>query len=75
MILFFLINYAFFFVTALITRRTARRRTIDTGSTTVSFVGYLLAGFVPNALVVLPVSVALLLVTLLIIKTATKKKA
>ncbi len=41
----------------------------------VSFVGYLLAGFVPNALVVLPVSIALLVVALLVIKAVTKKKA
>ncbi len=41
----------------------------------VSFVGYLIAGFVPNALVVLPVSLALLAGILLIIKFVTKKKA
>ncbi len=41
----------------------------------VSFLGYLLAGFVPNALVVLPVSMAILVVALLIIKFVTKKKA
>ena len=41
----------------------------------VSFVGYLLAGFVPNALIVLPVTIALLVVTLLVIKAVTKKKA
>ena len=41
----------------------------------VSFVGYLLAGFVPNPLVVLPVSIALLVVALLVIKSVTKKKA
>ncbi len=41
----------------------------------VSFVGYLLAGFVPNALVVLPVSIAILVVALLVIKAFTKKKA
>ena len=40
-----------------------------------SFVGYLLAGFVPNALVVLPVSIAILVVALLVIKAVTKKKA
>ena len=40
----------------------------------VSFVGYLLAGFLPNALVVLPVSIALLVVALLIVKAVTKKK-
>ena len=40
----------------------------------VSFVGYLIAGFVPNALIVLPVSVAILVVALLIIKAITKKK-
>lgn len=42
---------------------------------TVSFVGYLLAGFVPNALIVLPVSIAILVVALLVIKAVTKKKA
>lgn len=41
----------------------------------VSFVGYLIAGFVPNALVVLPVSLALLAGILLIIKFVTKKNA
>ncbi len=41
----------------------------------VSFVGYLLAGFVPNALIVLPVSIAILVVALLVIKAVTKKKA
>ena len=41
----------------------------------VSFVGYLLAGFVPNALIVLPVSIALLVAVLLVIKLVTKKKA
>ena len=41
----------------------------------VSFVGYLLAGFVPNVLVVLPVSLALLVAVLLIIKAVTKKKS
>ena len=41
----------------------------------VSFVGYLLAGFVPNALIVLPVSIAILVVALLVIKAFTKKKA
>ncbi|MBO5943978.1 MAG: Na+/H+ antiporter NhaC family protein [Clostridia bacterium] len=41
----------------------------------VSFVGYLLAGFVPNAFVVLPVSIVLLVAALLVIKAVTKKKA
>ena len=41
----------------------------------VSFVGYLLAGFIPNALVILPVTIALLIVALLVIKAITKKKA
>lgn len=41
----------------------------------VSFAGYLLAGFVPNAFVILPVSLALLVGVLLIIKAVTKKKA
>lgn len=40
----------------------------------VSLVGYILAGFVNNVLVVLPVSIALLVAVLLIIKAVTKKK-
>ena len=41
----------------------------------VSFVGYILAGFVQNAWIVLPVSLVMMFLTLLIIKTAQKKKA
>lgn len=41
----------------------------------ISFIGYVLAGFVQNVFVVLPVSVALLIATLFIIKKASAKKA
>ena len=41
----------------------------------VSFVGYILAGFVQSAWIVLPVSLAMMFLTLLIIKTVQKKKA
>ena len=41
----------------------------------ISFIGYILAGFVQSAWVVLPVSLAILVATLLIIKTVQKKKA
>ena len=41
----------------------------------VSFVGFLLAGFVQNAFVVLPVSFALLIATLLIIRAVQRAKA
>lgn len=40
----------------------------------VSFVGYILAGFVQNAWIVLPVSLVMMFLTLLIIKTVQKKK-
>lgn len=40
----------------------------------VSLVGYILAGFVNNALIVLPISIALLLTVLFIIKAVMKKK-
>ena len=40
----------------------------------VSFVGYILAGFVPNALIVLPVSLVLLVATLFAVRTVTQKK-
>jgi general stress protein CsbA len=41
----------------------------------VSFVGYILAGFVQNAWIVLPVSLALMAGTLLVIRSAQNKKA
>ena len=41
----------------------------------VSFVGFLLAGFVQNAWIVLPVSLALMVATLLGIRAVQKKKA
>ncbi len=41
----------------------------------VSFVCYLIAGFIPNALVVLPIGLVLLFGTMLTIKTLSKKKA
>ena len=41
----------------------------------VSFVGYIMAGFVQNAWIVLPASLALLVVTLLVIRTVQAKKA
>lgn len=40
----------------------------------VSFVGYILAGFVQNAYIVLTVSIAILIATLLVIKTVVKRK-
>ncbi len=39
----------------------------------VSFVGYIIAGFVQNAWIVLPISLALMFVTLLVIKLTQKK--
>ena len=41
----------------------------------VSFVAYIIAGFVPNAFVALPIAIALMLVTLFVIKTINGKKA
>ena len=41
----------------------------------VSFVSYIIAGFVPNAFIALPVAVALMLAALFVIKTVTAKKA
>ena len=41
----------------------------------VSFVCYIIAGFVHNALIMLPLSIALMVVTLLVIKAVTAKKA
>ena len=40
----------------------------------VSFVGFVLAGFIQNALIVLPICVALLFVVLLVIRSMQKKK-
>ena len=40
----------------------------------VSFVGYIIAGFVPNALIVLPISLALLVATLFTLRAVTRKK-
>ena len=41
----------------------------------VSFVAYIIAGFVPNAFVALPIAIALMLVTLFVIKAINGKKA
>ena len=41
----------------------------------VSFVGYIIAGFVQNAWIVLPISLAMMIITLLIIKATQKKTA
>ena len=41
----------------------------------VSFVSYLVAGFIQNALICLPISIALMIATLFIIKAATSKGA
>lgn len=41
----------------------------------VSFVGYLLAGFVPNAMIVLPAAAALLVVVLLVLRVLSRRKA
>ncbi len=41
----------------------------------VSFVSYIIAGFVPNWYIALPVSIALMIGTLAVIKAITKKKA
>lgn len=40
----------------------------------VSFVSYIIAGFVPNALIVLPIAIVLMIGTLLVIKSITAKK-
>lgn len=40
----------------------------------VSFVSYILAGFVPNAVIVLPISIALMIGTLFVLKLALNKK-
>ncbi len=40
----------------------------------VSFVSYIIAGFVPNAFVVLPIAIVLMIGTLLVIKSVTAKK-
>ena len=41
----------------------------------VSLVAYILAGFVPNALIALPAAIVLMILTLLVIKLITRKKA
>ena len=41
----------------------------------VSFVSYIIAGFVPNWIIALPVSVVLMVGSLLVIKVVTKKKS
>ena len=41
----------------------------------ISFVGYILAGFVPNWYITLPVMIAVTIGTLIVIKTVSKKKA
>ncbi|MBE6687964.1 MAG: Na+/H+ antiporter NhaC family protein [Ruminococcaceae bacterium] len=41
----------------------------------VSFVSYIIAGFVPNALIVLPIAIILMIATLFAIKGLTSKKA
>ena len=41
----------------------------------VSFVSYIIAGFVPNAFVVLPIAIVLMVGTLFVIKVLTNKKA
>ena len=41
----------------------------------VSFVSYIIAGFINNWLIVLPVSIVLMIATLLVIKQVTKAKA
>ncbi|MBO2526969.1 MAG: sodium:proton antiporter [Clostridiales bacterium] len=40
----------------------------------VSFVGYIIAGFVPNALIVLPISVVLMISVLICMRAVTRKK-
>ncbi len=40
----------------------------------VSFVCYIIAGFVPNALIVLPISIVVMIATLFVIKLVTNKK-
>ena len=41
----------------------------------VSFVAYIIAGFIPNAFIALPIAIVLMLATLLVIKKVTAKKA
>ena len=41
----------------------------------VSFFAYILAGFVPNAAIVLPIAIAVMIATLFVIKILTKKKS
>ena len=44
------------------------------GAAAVSFVAYLVAGFVPNALIALPVAILLMIGTLFVMKTLSAKK-
>jgi hypothetical protein len=41
----------------------------------VSFVGYILAGMIQSAVIVLPICIALMLVILLVIRSSQAKKA
>nr|NLA77344.1 Na+/H+ antiporter NhaC family protein [Clostridiales bacterium] len=41
----------------------------------VSFVSYIIAGFVPNAFIALPISIAIMIGVLFVIKALTSKKA
>jgi hypothetical protein len=41
----------------------------------VSFVSYIITGFIQNWLIALPIAIALMLVTLVVIKLLTAKKA
>ena len=41
----------------------------------VSFVAYVIAGFVPNALIALPIAIVLMLVTLVVIRNIYSKKS
>ena len=40
----------------------------------VSFVSYIIAGFVPNALIVLPIAIVLMIGTLIVLKKCVKAK-
>ena len=40
----------------------------------VSFVSYIIAGFIPNALIVLPAAIVLMIVTLLVVKLFAKSE-
>ena len=41
----------------------------------VSFVSYIIAGFLPHAVIVLPIAVVLMLVTIFVLRAVTGKKA